>query len=717
MSVVQSNDLLPLGIISGKTEFAALGNLEATARAVLTLKTVITAAPSVLLEAGAAAINLKTQFFPAGRLDNEPNWFGAGTVVNKTVLTGAGSIALPSFALVAGKTLLEASARVSEAETGILSLVVDIVPASQSGYYQEYDGWLKVDGVTVPIESYSFEAADTGAGENLNVTISQFSDRAKFVPDAVIEFLTADSGVWTSQMTGKLTSRNHSFGNDGDKPADVFSFSSVSSLNRRLTKTPPTDLVIYDPARNEINSDDYEPVFDSAGRNFTLGLYPLASLSLFGLMNNVFVSRCGFSEVKTNLPDYKIRRADFSVSNSYLAGVAPHVGMFEPLIFPEGDKIWIVDSTQAVPAGFPAPRSLTAERIEGLSRSDVIERIDGFELQFIENDLGDYFTTRFKTRTSQVGSFGAPDYSRTDIEETIREYRVPSQPATIITEVPISRITKIYDGTLNLISRTTETISYDSFGRQKTGLKVMEKLAPLLPSGNQVLQTVRREELTNQYKVHPFIAGKQIQSAYQMRVSGLIAVDTENKYFGKDFPQEFMKAEEAGNLAEGMNLVEGAIETTYQTYRPKRNGQVDVDGATINFVPTVVGKPPVVKVLDSEPKAGDVSLKGQSGKQNTMYVFPNDDWERTDAPVVPFAVGELPLALAFPLARRQLIRRRTKSSKVTVTVIGLDVTIRRGTVFAVRERESNLEANIIVEGYTITGNVEKTMTTIQGREI
>ncbi len=715
--IEQQSEFMPLAVISGNSDMTAAGSLQGTARASIAGGSNFAAAARIALP-GAAVIAGAATLAPVGRLNDEPNWFGASQFAGQSVLAASGSLLLEPYLLIAGQTTVEAAATVEQPETSTLSLIVDIIPAPRAGSYQEYDGWLKVNGVTVPIASAELDAPDDSAGMTLSATIANFSDRSLFVSDAAIEFLVSQFGAWTSVLTGKLNSKNYSFANANGAPNDTFNFSSVSTLNDRLARTPPTNLVIYDPAKVEIDADDYETIYDSAGRSYALSLFSMSAMSVHSLMTEVFVNRCGFSAVKTNLPNYPLKRADFSVSSSYLSGVSPHVGMFEPLIFPEGDVLWIIDATTALPNGFPAPRVLNASKLDGITGNQTIERIDGFDVQSVVSELGNFFTTRLKQKTREVGSFGNNNYTRTETVQTIREYRLVNNPQIVIDERIVSEVISAYTGNLSLIDRVTRNLSYDKFGRLINSTKNTEKLIPDLTSGTVFqIQTVYTEREDWKYSNHPFIPGKQIQSQYLRRTSGLMAIDKENQYFGEDFPQAFMKADEAGNLRPLMAYRYGEIETFVENSRPLRNGQVEVESSVTNFVPAIVGKPAIIRDTSSEPRVGDISLNGQSGKQNSIYVFPTDTWVRTNDPIVSFAVGELSLEIAIPLARRQLIRRRTKSSKVTATIIGLDLAIRRGAIYQIRERENNTVCKMIVEGFRLALSREKTSMTIRGREI
>lgn len=721
MSLIDDQTAIsPIGIFSGFSTMSAIGTTTSGGRARFNGKTEMAATGSILLVASAVFV-CSTQIYAFGRLGSDANLFGAGSFAGKTEMTATGSITQIGSGVFAGKTEMAATGKVVNPQISKLRLIVDVLPIVVSNNYQDYAVRLKMNDVAIPIESWALDAPDNSAGKTFSATIARFSDRAAFTNSAAIKFeIDLGDGFYT-EFEGILTEKNSTLANENNRPNDSFSFTAADASTDRLSYSPTRTTIIYDPARETINVTDYEPLYDTAGRAFPLDAVAVPNLSLWKLFTAIYVNRCGFSEVQSNLPDYPIRRAEVSATGTFHSAVAPHVGMFEPVVFTQGTVLWIVDATTVLPSGFPAPRQLLASKIDGLQTSQTIERVDGFNVQCSVAELGEFYTLRVDTETETVGNSGDDGFTRTIKKTYVREYRIANQPGVVVGEVNEKEVTQIFDSSSNVfpIDETTETYGYDSFGRQKKTTKVVKKDTPDLPGGEtSSLKIVRSELSTVSYGINPFFPSKQIQKKNEMIATGLIALDSEVQFLGKDFPQDFIKATEAGNLKDTTALVTGTLESVVDTFKPLRNGQVIVKRIVTDFTPTAVGRKPIVTESPSQPRSGDVSLKGQGGgRQIVRIVYPSDDYTPTRAVREDFAVGELPLEFAIPLARRRLLRKTSINQRISPNVVGLDRSIERGSLFSVYNRETEEEGKLIVEGYKKHGDESKTYMVLRGRQI
>ncbi len=720
MSFIETQSETVLATISGNTEIVANAASTRTGSAVLAGATAIQAigvssfSPTVVF-AGVTVLNA------TGRSGNDPTGFGAGVIAGATTVQAGGSVLIVGYVRFDGQTTIAAAGNATGAESATLRLIVDVLPVITSNNYQNYGARLKVDGNIIPIEVWDVDAADDGAGKTFSATIARFSDRSYFTANAAIKFeLDFGDGFFT-EFEGVLTEKNFNLSNDGDKPNDSFSFTAADTATNRLRKSPLRNTVAYDSARETISPEDFETIFDTAGRSYPLEAIGISGMKLFDLFQAIYVNRCGFSAVQTNLPNYPVRRADFNVSGSYHDGIKGSVGMFEPVVFSVGDVLWLADATNVLPSGFPAPRQLLASRIDGLQSSQSIEPVEGFALSANVADLGEYFTQRVDTETTTVGNIGDDGYTRTVKKTYVNEYRIASQPQVVIGEVTTKEQTQIFDNSSNVfpIDDTLVTYSYDAYGRQWKTTKTVKKDTPNLPGGTtSSLQTVRTEESKITYGVNPFFPQKQIQKKNEMIASGLIALDSEVQFLGKDFPQDFVDATRAGNLKDSTTLITGTLESIVETFQPLRNGQVKAKKVTTDFTPAAVGRKPIVSESPEQVRSGDVSLKGQSGgRQIKRYVFPTDDYTPTGKLIEDFAVADLPLEYAIPLARRRLLRKTSINQRLTANIIGLDRTIERGTILSVYNRETEVEAKLIVEGYKKHGDASKSYMIVRGRQV
>jgi hypothetical protein len=597
----------------------------------------------------------------------------------------------------------QAAAALSAARRADLHLTVEILPVQPSGNYQNYDARLKISGAVVPIASYEETKSETEAGKTISKSL--------IAPGASVVF-EIDFGAgagWTEVLRGKLSAQNYSLANENGAPADRFQFTTADDLNDRLGKSPENDLIVYDSARtDEMDASEFEPVYDTAGRAYTPEVLGFAGLMLYDLFDEILVGRCGFAGWKTNLPDFPVRRADFLASGNFWDGIKPLVGEYEPLTFADANNIfWIVEGTNLLPAGFPAPLS-RAGVAQISSSADFDSSLEGFELQFSESEEGDYFTRRIdNTQTETKTRFGRL-ISRVTVATTVREYRSQAAPGQILREAVEKTVRTTYGQTTIFPAAVeTENFEFDYLGRQKRSVKTVQKRIPNLAveGAPESLQTLSEEEQNFYYAPHPFKAGAQILRRTELIERGKAAVDAENQYLGADFAQRFLDAHRAGNLNEEMEVRDDVVlKTIVEDFRPLPNGQVQVYTTIIDHTPELLDKAAIVTTSIGEPRAGDVSVSARAGRARKMRVYESDDYvpvSGSSGRVEPFAVGELPLHLAIPLARRRLKKRRFgKAERISAEIVGWDQSLREGSILTIQDRESNTIVTMIVEGWT-----------------
>jgi hypothetical protein len=151
-------------------------------------------------------------------------------------------------------------------------------------------------------------------------------------------------------------------------------------------------------------------------------------------------------------------------------------------------------------------------------------------------------------------------------------------------------------------------------------------------------------------------------------------------------------------LKDGMTSEHGAIKTVIETYVQLGNGQMQVITESIDFVREISN-------TSNDVRIANPSVNSISGKLKELIIWKDGQsfTARDGNPLEPFAVGELPLYFAFPLAVRTLDRREAKKEQGTLELSGYDSSIERGTYFGVLDRTGDLIGNFIVEGFSVTG--------------
>jgi len=283
-----------------------------------------------------------------------------------------------------------------------------------------------------------------------------------------------------------------------------------------------------------------------------------------------------------------------------------------------------------------------------------------------------------------------------------REWRSGDAPDEILRSEIVSIKKETYIELLTLVSRRTETHSFDAQGRRVSTSVINLGLVPdLAADGVPSLQTIREEDQTVSYTTDPKNPRRSIQSKIVTKIRGMVAVDSENQYYDPDtgsqadFKQDFLEAHKAGNLKDGMTAGYGPLKTVTETLIDLGNNQYQMSVSTIDHLRKTESN------SFSEPKTGDASLSSSLGKQSQVIVL-KDGLTLAMRPgnaLETLAIGELPLFFGIPLVERKLASRDVQKQSGTVNVIGYSDSIDRGTFFTLFDREENNAGKFLMAGF------------------
>lgn len=581
----------------------------------------------------------------------------------------------------------------------ILNEVADNAFADQC-----YAARLLGDGVEIKISSAVVEKPKNEIGLRVTANVSQ-KQLAVLALDKQYTFQIGVSAspvvplTWhTILENAALDSRTFSRAFSNKAPNDSLSIGLFSPVTNKLNRGPKKNIILYDPNKTEMSLEGIEPVCDNHGDLIETELVPRSGLNLKAILARLRVES-GFAGIETNIPNYEISRAEFSVNQSFNSSVAPFIGVFQPLIFATGNVLWILDKTAAIPAEFE-PRAIVASNLENLSVSIPSGGVpDGFELSYIESDgAANFYTTRVVQNTEESGSFGAPDFTRVETTRTFRDWKNTNDPATVLRTELKTEVNATYDNSLNLIGRETEIFVFDAQGKQKNSTRTVESMVPNLADGGApALLTVREETQTISYKADPRAPRRFVQNRTVTQVRGLIAVDSENKYFDEDFRQDLTEANKAGNLTASMTSEFGPIKTVTESFTPLGNGQYQIRISTVDHLRNATTN------SSSEPKSGDATLSGVGGRSSKKIIWREGLTRdsRPGVPLEPFSGGEVPLVILEPLVQRILKRRATGKHEGNITVIGFDPSMDRGVFFSLYDRDESFFGRYIAAGLRV----------------
>ena len=630
---------------------------------------------------------------------------------------------LPDLSLSFGFEMdLAAMPRVAYVPKEELRLFVTIVPDQAAVSAQQSVFRFKADETELGISAFTLDNPISSTGQKLDVTLTDPASREiiKAAESFTLEHgatnLQTGEIIWQDLFAGNILSgTNLSIGFGDRGAADQLSISTLAPLTTKLGKAPESNVTFYDPYRIQIDEES-ELVPDTAGNTIPDEFVKVGFLSLHKLFELIFVDRCGFSGFKTNLPDERVRVCTIRDSETYFQGLAPHIGIFDPLTFEKDGEIWILDATMSHPDGFPEPRELLISNYKQLSITETFENIDGFIVAYSETDAGlsNYFVIRTETDTEESGKLFDETYSKTKTVRTYKDFK-NNPDSQKITSSQLWKEEKTITDTFGwTLAKTSLVREFDGFGREKSTTKTVWNKVPDVPlSTDLVLKEVKKEIYEVTYSPHPFERGKQYISKTVRSISGLIAIDANNQYLEKDFEQDFIEAHRAGNIQPDFETKNGAIRKIIQIMTPQPDGTVSTEVITEDLIRKITTR------SDSESKSGDIGLSSQTSKTRRIRVFPSDDYVRTGKPLRELFVAELSLDEAVALARRKLSKSELGDAAASVDKAGVDLSIGRGTIMTLKGRSGTNYGKTLFEGWRLSGTAlgtinQKTSTQVQG---
>jgi len=612
----------------------------------------------------------------------------------------------------------------SNSELDRIHFILDITPVSNASRYREYTARLKRNGSVLPISSFNLQRASVRT--NFTARLARLSDRASISRTDSFKFEIAETILGTTTWrtifdTGTLSSNSYSIGMDASSPTDTFTISISDDLTNKLSKCPLANTVYYDPLRTTIETTAVQNLYDTTGRVYASQVIGLTDMTLRSLLHEVFVVRCGFSQVVTNLSNYPIKRADFPASQSYYQSMKGILGVFDLSITTseDGTKLFIRNLTAGVPAGFPAPRSLVTTDYKSFEATSEITRIHGIRLNYISNDTElTYKVQRLIQKTNDLGN-GLEER----IEDTVFDFFSLTYPTTLIKTLSDLLKKRLYqDG--QEISYESERFTYDSANRVTNLVKQKEGLLPSQDINGNIDETLPEslqrfhEEVTDyEYSAHLFIPRAVYLRQALTRVSGLLVTDADNQYLLQDFKQPILEAHTAGNIKTGFKVTSESLETIIENFEPQKNGEIKSSLRVIKHYRN--------NLTSSEPQSsrvGDGSLLQAGSSQQTLLVFEDDAHSLSGEAVLELNGGEMPLYLLITEARNKLKRLKNALGTMSADVLGIDLDLREGTPVTLKSRANETQGAIIIKGDNIRGTnlgteSEEISQTVEGERI
>lgn len=555
-------------------------------------------------------------------------------------------------------------------------------------------------GNAIDFESAQVDCSKGQLGKRISIRISK-KDLSIVSPERTYTFeigvreTLASAPDWiTIVEDASLTERNFNL----QWQSDSLVIGALQSLSNKLERYPLKNYIFYNSSRTEVKLSEIDKIFDQSGNYVRTEVRVLPNLTLYKIFD-LYKSFCGFSALLTNIPNYELTRFDLNITSSYLDSLSGIIGAFSPTLFTNGDALYILDKSAAIPFDFE-PRAITADEFSDWSVSIPEDsNFDGFLVSFVDSDSqADYYVDRLVQTREETGSFGSFDYTRTDINRTYRDWFYSEQPLNPVRTELIREVHSTYDNALDLIGREANDHVYDAQGKRTNSARKIESKVPNLGAGGDLaLTTVREEKQAVFYQSDSRSTRRQFQSKTITQIYGLTSIDAENQYFGQDFRQDFLRAHKAGNLTADMTSEFGLLQTITETLTPLGNNQFEVRTQTTDHLRGNTEN------AVSEPKTGDASLNSIGGRQRQTVVLREGLTltSRTGGRIEGFNLGEIPLQIGIPLVERIIERRSSRKQTGEIAIAGFDASLERGTFFRILDRAGTSFGIFLTEGYSL----------------
>lgn len=646
---------------------------------------------------------------------------GFALIISETTSVVSAAFGQPFAAVSETISEVEALLVNQSPQSAALNLIIDIVPAVNP--IRNSQPRFKVDGVEIPVIGGVYSERENTAGAELEVRIANLANIVDMIEGSVIEFGFGRriAGVWdestfeTLISEGILESVNRTVGWQNNRPTDSCTVRCSSGLKNSYEQTPATDFILYNSDLQAIDPDELEITFDTEGRQYFVELKAVSNLTLYKMFQEIFVVRCGFTKFVSNIVDYPIGRVNCPMGRPYSESVKGYFSQQQPVIFPVGTEIWIIDTSMLLPSGLPAPRTIGADWYKTLSWSSERSKLDGVFLHYTETKRDwDYVTIRNEVNAYDVGN----DLDILD-ERQFREYRKLSNPTLVLFE-ELSKESRIVSGGVGggTLSESREEYFYDSQGRKTQRNKVEYQRLPVYVADDVSSLLVKTLEETEiwRYSPHPYQPLSEYVSRHEFRSSGMIAKDEVNVMFGEPYYETYQQAVQRGNVTQETLSEYGQIGTRIERFEPQRNGHVKIDVWGWNHVQNIQTE------NYSETVVGDIATNSLSPQQNRILVLDDENATRSTGRLEDIHAGEMPLPIAVPWSRRYLKQKKMKGRKQNVSVVGFDNSLGRGLPIALTGREpggGSLEelGNYIILGRSCPFNSEGVQMNLTCKEI
>jgi hypothetical protein len=475
-------------------------------------------------------------------------------------------------------------------------ILVDILQEALSGSMlgqfgqTEINAKLMVDGDELAIKSFSFQVPTGRLGSILNIVLADPNPTPVPVRATVMFYLVVhidgDDVFHVLLNNGNLQERDYKITISGNKPGDEVTFGALDVLSDKFSLAPRRPVTMYDPRRvriDDVRTDSENAIRDESGRTIMPVIEPVNGLTMKRILNRAYTNvggysgisllsqlpswnalmsnalndqvGMGFTSVITNIPDYKVRRADFTIEGGWHDGALPVVAMYAPVYFVTGSILFIIDVDRPLP--FAAnPHTIWLSAHKSLSeRAEYKPDANAVILtyQYSDNDPDEdprrVSRVVFKTERQNPSGLneGQPGFVEIETRTETIEWYFTDEPDVVLASYP-SRINIITEMTIvwairdpdtsvvldeviqnrRVVHREETNYTYD--GELETG-HTREVFAAVTVSEEwaTIPVLIEREACKIYWKDDPYNVGAKVQDRMTLEITGRCYLSNEDE--------------------------------------------------------------------------------------------------------------------------------------------------------------------------------------------
>lgn len=635
----------------------------------------------------------------------------------------------------------------------------------------EINAELKVNGDVVSIKSFQYQRPTGKLGSILNVELTK--DDPTLIPvGASIDFdlvfnLSGTEARYTLLSNGKLQDRDYTIAyessNAGGKSNNRVTFTTLDVISDKFSLAPRRPVTMYDPTR--VKYDQVYTRSDQQIRDENFGrivpiIEPVAGLTMktvlkraytgaggFGFMTSVpifpgalvpFLASpgtdavgCGFDDVVTNIEDFRVRRADFTIESGWHDGAQPSVAMYAPVYTVNSNTLFILYMDRALPFGINAytvpiwKHKSLSEKVNFRPDANAILLTYQYNGNDPNEDQGPLRLTRdvfHDEITDEAEGLieGQPGYYKTTVRRWDREVYMSDQPEVVLDTFPLSSNTETIqsitwyvppdgDQTFFITAVThQEVIDYTYEGDLKVGHNRTTKAALMNAADFQLatLQDVEREVCRQSWVEDPNNPGTKLLDRVIIDISALCYYDPGAEETLADDGATTMLRFYPALLAQRSGIIDSPawqkafvpIKTERQSLQNVKGGQLDMEVLVIDHLANTLHK------SYTQPTTGDTKNSAFETKNRQVLLVDEDSVAEIGFRVpVGLNAYELPRQAAIDLGHKNLLRLKHPLMSMPIEFNGIDLAVVQGSVIRGEKRDGTFTSNYFVTGYEYNG--------------